>query len=406
MIDAIFDWGLTLFLVGLTIYAIFWLIPWLWTLIQFLRDEWALAHLTDTKDLEARLNRLAAEYVASRPQAKLTIGIVQKGNRFVKGYNGQKADGPPPDENSLYEIGSITKVFTALMLAKLDQEGVVSISQSLADLLPEDHNYPEEIRRIRLGQLATHTAGLPRLPSNLDEFVKDEADPYVWYARAQLFAGLANTTLEQAPGTKSSYSNYGMGLLGQLLAMKTGENYEGLCKRLIAEPLRLTATCCSPDEATGSRLVVGRTPKGDPAPNWHFDALAGAGALRSSARDLLTFLEANRNPSEDALGQAMEKTQEIHFRTWLGPHQGLAWVIEQDDPKNPAWFWHNGATGGYCSFAAFDPAKQLSLVLLSNYGDASIGDGSLDHMGMKILRIAAKVSLEESAADKQAAASN
>jgi CubicO group peptidase (beta-lactamase class C family) len=184
-----------------------------------------------------------------------------------------------------------------------------------------------------------------------------------------------------------------MGLLGHLLARRTGESYDALIRRLICEPLGLANTVVAPSDEQAKRLVPGHTPDGTPAPRWHFDALAGAGALLSTADDLLAFLQANLAPADDALGHAIARAQQVEHTSWLGSNQGLGWQIDNNTMHRLVMYWHNGGTGGYVSFVGFDQLRATAVVVLSNSGDAFAGDDGVDQLGARILKVATKVSL-------------
>jgi CubicO group peptidase (beta-lactamase class C family) len=240
--------------------------------------------------------------------------------------------------------------------------------------------------------LATHSSGLPRLPDDLLSSAKDELNPYVDYQPANLYQSLASLELKSAPGQKMFYSNFGYGLLGHLLELKTGKPYETLVREIVCAPLAMSNTVIELSAEQQERLSPGHDPKGNVVPNWDFGALAPAGAFRSTANDLLKFVEANLRNEPTAISRALTLAQERHYKEMAGGI-GLAWQIV-DPVEGQKWHWHNGGTGGYVSFVGFDRTNQVGVVLLSNYGDAMAGDNSLDRMGVELLRLAAKISLE------------
>jgi CubicO group peptidase (beta-lactamase class C family) len=362
-------------------------------LVRLIRDDREFARLTDTRDLAARTDRLAAEYVARRPHARLVVGVLQRERQLVRGYG--RAGPAVPDGKLLYEIGSVTKVLAGVVLAALEAEGVVRLDDQIAGLLPADVVVPDAVGAITLRQLATHTAGLPRLPANLDATVKDEANPYANYTAPDLYAAVRTVRLAGTPGKKSDYSNFGMGLLGHLLALKAGASFDALVRRVVCEPLGMADTVVTPSPEQQARLMPGHTTRGRPTPGWDFDALAAAGALRSTADDLLAFLRANLGGADGVLGPALARAREVHFRTWLGSNQGLGWGVDQDDSTQMTVHWHNGGTGGSVSFVAFEASHRVGVVLLANSGDAMAGDDALDRLGLRLLRTATKVSLAE-----------
>ena len=352
------------------------------------------AAIEDTADLQARASARAVGYATERGQVRLTLGITQRGRRWVRGFGPDRPEAAgTPDGQVIYEIGSITKVFTGVVLARAERDGRVRLETTVGDLLPPGAEAPNEVRAITLGQLSTHTSGLPRMPGNFGlRLLLNVENPYARYTPADLLASLRSAKLDRPAGTKSEYSNYGAGLLGYLLALDAGRSYEALVREAVAGPLRMADTTVALSESQRARLVRGRAPGGRPVPGWDFDALAAAGALHSTVDDMLTFLEANLHPADDPTGLALRRAQEVHFGRGPGPRLGLGWQV-LSDPSGQAVHWHNGGTGGYRSFCGFVDGQDSGIVLLSNTGDAMRGDDALDRIGLDLLRLAVKVSL-------------
>lgn len=347
-------------------------------------------NLPDSHDLRTRTERLAADYLATRPHGALVIGICQHGQQYIIGF-GEAVDGStnPPDGRTLFEIGSITKVFTGVTLARLANDGTVRLDDPISRYLPNGVVSPQKNgREITLTELATHTAGLPRLPGNLD--LNNETNPYASYHAAELYQSLAQVTLKSTPGARSTYSNYGFGLLGNLLALKAGLPYEKLVRQDVCEPLGLSNTVIHLSDEQRSRLAPGHDSQGNIVPNWDFDALAGCGAFRSDAADLLNFVAANLKNGTAPVDLALTEARKFHFKKFSGG-LGLGWQINEEVDERVV-YWHNGGTGGYVSFIGFDRQHQAGVVVLSNYGDAMADDQSVDKMGFELLRLAAKVS--------------
>jgi serine-type D-Ala-D-Ala carboxypeptidase/endopeptidase len=352
--------------------------------------------LEDTRDLPVRIEKMAGTYLASRPRAALVVGVHQRGRDWVGGFGtvDSTAAGRKPDGDTIFEIGSITKVFTGIALADAVNRGVVQLDDPLASLLPAEVQLEgEQTRRITLKQLATHSAGVPRLPANFWEQAKDnEENPYAAYTTAQLFASLAEVKLKRTPGSGYEYSNYGTALLGQALAARQSEPYADLLQKLILDPLAMTDTSPVVPEAKRARLVSGYSPKGEATANWDFDAFAPAGGLRSTANDLLKFIRAALNPGDDALGRALKLSLQVHSEVSL-ERVGLGWHQLGTIEKLTVW-WHNGGTGGYVSYLGIDPEHQTGVIVLANHGDAMAGKYDVDKIGVNLLTLAAKVSLE------------
>lgn len=347
----------------------------------------AYSKMPDTADLAVKVRAEGEKYIASRKNAALIIAVYQRGNRLVEGFGvTSERDPKKPDERTFFEIGSVTKAFTGIVLARLVEDGKISLEDSIAASLPEGVKCPErDGRPITFLELANHTSGLPRLPQNMNP--ADPSNPYAGYTNADLFASLANVRLGQG----YSYSNYGFGLLGQLLARQAGKPYASLVAEYITRPLVMNETACSLSPLQKMRLASGHDRKGKVVPNWDMDAMAPAGAIRSNARDMIRFVEANLNPSATSIGPALEQAQKIHFDSF-GEHVGLGWQVRRT-VQGPVFVWHNGGTGGYASFVGFDREHQTGVVVLSSTGDAMAGDFSTDAIGMHLLELAPKVSL-------------
>lgn len=362
--------------------------------VYVLHRQHAYKTMADTHDLHQRIGKLAADYTAKRPNAALVIGVVQRGTNRVFGFGRVSAtNSAAPDGETLFEIGSMTKVFTGVTLAKLVNDGAMKLDDPISRYLPKDVKSPQKKGvEISLVNLATHTAGLQRLPDNLIPSAKDQDNPYADYHAAELYKYLSTVELKNIPGEQSFYSNLGFGLLGHLLALKSGESYESLVLETVCAPLAMSNTVITLSEEQKARLTPGHTPKGDPTSNWDFDVLAGCGAIRSCGDDMLKFLSANLNDDKTDIGRALALARQKHYKQLAGGI-GLAWQM-REPAEGQHWCWHNGGTGSYVSFMGFDRANHVGVVVLSNYGDAMAGDNSLDLLGVEILRLLPKISLE------------
>lgn len=271
--------------------------------------------------------------------------------------------------NSLLEIGSITKTFTGILLADMNLKGEVSLDDPVVNYLPKGVTMPTRSgATIRLRDLATHTSGLPRLPTNLTP--RDMSNPYDDYSEADLYQFISNYQLTRDIGSTVEYSNVGMGLLGHVLALKSGKSYEQLVTERILMPLGMTDTSIRLSTAQKKRMATGHDITGKATPLWDFPTLAGAGALRSSGHDMMIYLQANMGILKTPLNGAIALSQK--FQQPFGSDTisiGLAWLTE----KTPGGdlVWHNGGTGGFRSFIGFNKlGKQGVLVLANSSGDA------------------------------------
>ena len=272
----------------------------------------------------------------------------------------------PYDGRTLFEIGSITKVFTGILLAEMAERGEVRLDQPVAELLPGDVVVPSRGgRQIRLVDLSTHSSGLPRMPDNFNP--GDSGNPYADYTVAELYDFLRRHQLRRDIGVESEYSNVGVGLLGHALARRAGTSYEALVTTRILEPLGMTSTMITLSPTDVARLAPGHNASGQQVRNWDLaEAFAGAGALRSNVDDLLTFLAANLAPLESStLGRAIRRAQAAHFTGPGGRKGGLGWGLSSLKGERNV-LAHTGGTGGYLTFVALDPERRLGVVVLSN----------------------------------------
>ncbi|GIW91380.1 MAG: penicillin-binding protein [Pirellulaceae bacterium] len=273
-----------------------------------------------------------------------------------------------PNDDTIYEIGSITKTFTALLLADLVVRQELRLEEDIIQYLPDGEPVPMcADHPVRWVDLATHTSGLPRLPGNL--LIKDPLNPYKGYtvemlekavadhARlSNLRRGLYSLGRTQAP--EYHYSNFGFGLLGHLLAKHTGKSYEQLLIERITEPLAMHDTRVTLTAEQQSRLAPGHNADLDPVPGWELDAMVGAGGVRSTIRDMLRYAEANLGSQPTPLDAAVTLTHQPRVPFPNGK-VGLGWHITEG-------IWHNGMTGGYASFLWLEPDEHRAVVVLAN----------------------------------------
>jgi CubicO group peptidase (beta-lactamase class C family) len=312
---------------------------------------------------EAEITALLDRCVAQQKRAPgLVIGIIDdKGARvFAEGVC-EKGQGAAVTGDTVFEIGSVTKVFTALLLQEMAESGEVKLDDPIGKYLPSTVKTPTRNgRQITLLDLATQTSGLPRLPDNLAP--KDQNNPYADYTVERLYDFLSRYQLSQDIGEKYEYSNLGAGLLGHVLALRAGANYETLVTRRICAPLQMNGTGIELTPELKARLAPGHDAMGMTVENWDLPTLAGAGALRSTANDLLKFLAANMGLTKSSLSNAMTATQQPRHASGFLRKIGLAWQIETVSGT----IWHNGGTGGYHSYIGFKKDPPRGVVVLAN----------------------------------------
>jgi CubicO group peptidase (beta-lactamase class C family) len=328
------------------------------------------------------IRRILAERIdAQHDGVGIVVGVIDAhGRRYVAYGARDQGDKRPLDETTMFEIGSMTKVFTSLVLSEMVQEHAVALDDPVAKFFPPGTKVPERGgRQITLVDLSTHTSGLPRMPNNFHP--KDPANPYADYSEDQFLTFLAGYQLPRDIGSLYEYSNFGVGLLGQALSRRAGLGYEELVKRRITQPLGMADTTVTLTPALQARLARGHDAKLAPAANWDLPTFAGAGALRSDAKDMLTFLGAELGYVKSPLSGAMAAQLTVR-RPTPSPAMtiSLAWHILAA-PGRDAVTWHNGGTGGYRTFMGFDPRTGVGVVVLTN---ASTGRGG-DDIGFHLL---------------------
>ncbi len=317
----------------------------------------------------------------ARKHVGIAVGVRRGGETALVG-RGRVADDRPhaPDERTIFEIGSITKVVTATLLADLAREGLVALDDPVQRHLPDGVVIPVRGRPITLADLATHTSGLPRLPKGLLwRALREGANPYASFTVDDLRAAIPVTKPRREPGRKFRYSNYGAGLLGHVLALRAGTSYEELVARRITRPLGMTDTSIAVPDDKLDRFAEGHSRRGKPVSNWDLPGLAGAGALRSTVTDLLTFLDAHLGTAPPGLAEAVRLTHEPRAsRRALSV--GLGWMILPVEGQPGPAVWHDGGTGGFRSVAGFVAEPGTSVVVLSN------SCRPVDRIGLEILK--------------------
>ena len=326
---------------------------------------------------DAAILGILRERVASGQHPGIVVGILEDGERRIIAHGVRAKGGDSVDARTVFEIGSITKVFTAVMLAEMMRRGEVGPEDPIARYLPGSVQVPARAgRQITLLDLATHQSGLPRLPGNLRP--ADGANPYADYTAQDLHRFLSSYRLERDIGERFEYSNLGVGLLGHVLASRAGTSYETALTARVLEPLELDETRITLTPAMAQRLAAGHTAKGRVAKNWDVGVLAGAGGLRSTADDMLTFAAAHFD-SGGVLFPSLRLALRAQRPVERGGTDsvGLGWVLMRQEGRPVAW--HNGGTGGYRSFIALDRERRRAIVVLTNSAT------SVDDIGMMLL---------------------
>lgn len=328
------------------------------------------------------------------------IGIVDQQQSIHEIYAGsiskQRTD--TPDGHALFEIGSITKTFTATILAQMILDGKIALGDELETRLPEGEAHVPNWNgtMVTMEHLATHSSGIPKSPRDSNQSLPpgyDPYDPYAAYTTEYVYDYLNNwCELLFEPGTRYSYSNTGMGLVGHVLGLIDGSSYEDVLNREILEPLGLYETTLFISGEHIPMLAPGHDEDLDSVNNYDAqDIFQGAGFLKSSLHDMLIYLKAQMGLSQTSLDDAMALTRQPHFN--VGPVTyndregrydlsiGLAWHIDVL-PEGYTFYWHGGRTNGYMAYMAFDPDALTGVIILCNQSFA----GAIIRFGEDLLK--------------------
>jgi CubicO group peptidase (beta-lactamase class C family) len=302
----------------------------------------------------------------------IVVGIVDEhGGSIVSCGKLDNGTGQEVNGDTLFEIASITKTFTALLLQDMVERGEMKLDDPVAKYLPKSVKMPTHNgKEITLLHLATHTSGLPTV-LELDIHPKRADNDHAEYTIENLYAFVSGCQLIRDPGTKYKYSNVGMALLGQAIALKAGTNYESLVVDRICRPLKMDSTRITLTPELNSRFATGYNHFRNPQPRIEFPALAGAVALRSTANDMLKYMSANLGLTPSSLTPLMEKTHVAHFDMTTHSQIGLAWVIRHN-LQGAKIVLHGGGTPGFITYAALDMTRRRGVVVLSNSEDQDV----------------------------------
>ncbi len=368
-------------LIGKILLAAVLLVGAALALARRLTSRKALARIDRAQSWRENAERICARYGKGAPDRALVIGWLEGSERGVCAV-GDHPSGGLVDGSTPFEIGSVTKTLTAWLLADAITREELLLDTTLGDVLGRLRLSPS-VARITLQELATHTSGLPRLPPGIQKS-SDKNDPYAHYNHEDLFASLEE--IEVTPTASASYSNYGVGLLGEVLAVHQGTTYRELIESRLFSPMGLRSASIRVDEVCAPVEPVQGFMLGKRASHWTMPSLAGAGGVRLSMDDLLTFLSAHLSPPEDRRG--------LRDRLWKEQHRdplttlGLCWHID-GTPEDPI-YWHNGSTYGATCFVAVRPQTNRAVAVLQNQSEM-IGmmlgnDSAPDAIGWALIR--------------------
>ncbi len=373
---------LLIFVVGILIggaaVGVFW-----WAYATVVREESLdpLANLgipgeTLTRDeVDSYINQLGAQYHDQDVACLVVAVVVGDDDRYFT--FGKLPDGSSPDKNTIFELASVGKTFTGLLLADMIQRGDVSPDTTIDTLMPPDAGVSRiDGKTISLLDLATQSSGIRSLPGNMP--ARNPLNPYADYTVPLMYQELRQTKLEFAPGRGYSYSNFGFGLLGHVLALKAGTEYETVIVERICNPLNMPDTRMTLSDEQRARVA---TPHDGnlPVEVWEDITMAGAGSFLSSARDTTRYLQAHWSGKTGTLGRALTLATRKHRRT-DSPRTaiGFGWHIDSENALDIVW--HNGGSGGSRSYVAMLPDRQVGVCVLANWSQANV-----DELGRKLV---------------------
>ena len=327
--------------------------------------------------LQLLIDSLALDHLQDSVNCGLSIGVIHNGKTemFFYGSNYKDAD-VMPGMRTLYEIGSVTKTFTSVLLAHAINEGKVKPEDDIRKYLPG--TYPNlQFRKhpIQIKDLANHTSGLPRLPTNLTKQPHyDQKDPYKNYSKEMIYSYLKRVKIDTFPGKINEYSNLGTAVLGIILENVYRKPLEDLIKQYVTHPAKMKDTKFTLSEGERNKMATGYDDAGNETPNWNLGAFIAAGGLKSNMEDMLNYLAANMNETNPDFKLSHQQTYKNATITI-----GLNWVLTTTKDGNTL-IWHNGGTAGFTSFCGFIKEKKTGVVVLNNSGVI------VDNIAMNILK--------------------
>ncbi len=331
-----------------------------------------------------KVDSIARKFLENSGSSCIVIGIADHGKTTIFCYGKiSKSGGSPADSNTLFEIGSLTKLFTATAAAIEVNEGKLKYSDSLSYLLHGIRAPEYEGHEIKVIDLLHHTSALPPIPDDLPERGGNFSwlNPYTSYTRQFLDSFLSGYKLKWMPGTSYAYSNLGFGLMGDILSRIEAKPYEIVIREKIWKPLNMMNSTITLNPSQQKKMASPYKQNGEQDHLWDFDALAGCGAIRSDLADMIKFLQTSMNPAEiknTELRAAMIDCEGMTINADNGRKIGLGW--HNDLLNYNRIIWHNGGTGGFRSYLGFINGKSKGVVILTNSAT------SVDEIAIKILK--------------------
>lgn len=346
-----------------------------------------LRHVKDSHNLARQIDKSVLSFIESGKSYGISIGVYKAGKEFIKGYASGKTGAIGPDGNTLFELASTSKLFTTSTLQILEDKGQLSVHDRIATFLDSKVRLPDVAQHTTLLHLATHRSGFPSLPQSFIDKMTDESNPYSGLQNQDIYDYLADCRNKKSEGD-FAYSNFGMGLLGHILALHREKAYEDVVKEELLFPLGMTHTFVTVPDTMRSLMIQGYNEHGAESPVWEDKVLTGAGSFLSNANDMMKFIRANLSPGSSPVSPSLLKTHHPQ----PGRETGLGWIlpsfIERKLFRNDEIIWHNGMAGGYSSFLLINKTQSYGIILLSNKAE------DVTSLGMKLSLLARNHSWE------------
>ncbi|MEQ8209913.1 MAG: serine hydrolase domain-containing protein [Lacipirellulaceae bacterium] len=338
------------------------------------------------------VEQAAKPLIKERKVDGMSIGYLQGKHYGVVHLGAANRSKKKATNTTIYEVGSISKVFTGLLLADAVVRGEIDLQAAAATANAAGVQFPAyEGTPITWTNLATHRSGLPRLPNNFSAF--NLQNPYQKYDSRLAAAYLENFELRRKPGESYEYSNFGASVLGYLVAENANSTYEQLLRDRIAKPLKMTDCTTKLSSEQKKRLATPHSRFSGVTPAWHFADLPGAGGVRASIRDMMRFARAQLQPPKGEIGEAIELAWKRHaVGDESGPALGLGWHIMGDGQTR----WHNGQTGGSHASLFVNRQTKSAVVILCN----TAAGNQIDELAMQMMRKAAGEKVELATAEQ------
>lgn len=322
-----------------------------------------IASINKLQNYPTNIGDLIFSKVKSLPNnAQLSIAVIQNGKTNYYGIiRSNKTIMPIENHNKIFEIGSITKVFTATVLASMVNDNKIKLASEINSFYP--FNFKNNTK-ITFESLANHTSGLPRLPENFD--FTNTQNPYKNYGSNKIEEYLKDfLKLNNQEEKNYNYSNLGAGLLGYTLGLSQKTTFQEILQKSVFEKYHMNNSFTT-SQNLGNKLVKGLDQNGNVVTNWDFDVLFGGGGILSTTEDLGNFVKAHFKPENKELLLTRQPTFVVNDNLKMG----LGWYILKSK-KGINLYFHNGGTGGYSSSISFDTDNKTAIIILSNVYNAN-----------------------------------